>query len=384
MQLSDVAHQDTARRRLRDALAACRVPHAYLFAGPDGVGKRMLAVRFAQRLLCANPAQDACGACEECAMMASGVHPDYHYVDRGLKKFHRDKRVQARAAIKLSIDVIRQFVIEAVLLRPVRGRAKVFVIDEAERMSPDAQNALLKTLEEPPPDTYLILCTRSPEQVLPTTRSRCQVVPFGPLPSEFIIERLTNEHGIDAADARLIAELAGGQLSVAVQYAEREVAARAVELLRLLTGVFDDPIAFGKGVRELAEAIAKRAKEAARAETDDVEDDVEGDADEDGGHEISASDTARTSRRIVLSLVGGLLRDVLRVACGDGPRAVSRPADVAVVETLARRLGRRGVVRALRAVSDAEAALEQNANVGLVFDALGLATSGPAPVAVAR
>src|SRR5262245_60216846 len=155
MPLSDVQHQDDAMRRLQRGLRSQRTPHAYVFSGPPGVGKEMTATRFAAVLLCGNRREipggdrgekriDACGRCDDCVMMAAGTHPDFHRIYRRLNRMHPDRLVRGRKATELSVDVVRHFVIEQVGRSPARGRAKVYVILDADRMSISAQNALLK------------------------------------------------------------------------------------------------------------------------------------------------------------------------------------------------------------------------------------------------
>ena len=155
-----------------------------------------------------------------CILMSAGNHPDFHSIYRELIEFHPDPKVRGRKALDLGVDVIREFLIAAAGSRPVRGRAKVYVVREAERMNVPAQNALLKTLEEPPPDTYIVLVTSSAARLLPTTRSRAQMVPFGALPPEFVRERLrASEKDLTDAEARFLATVSEGRLGPALESA---------------------------------------------------------------------------------------------------------------------------------------------------------------------
>lgn len=344
------------------------MPHASLFAGPEGVGKQMLAQRFARLLLCSDPVKvdppgaagepkrraawrDACGKCEDCTLLAADSHPDYHPIHRKLNKLHPEPEVRARKSLELGIDVIRHFLIEVIGQRPARGRAKVFVVIDAHLMNLSAQNALLKTLEEPPGASYLILTTSTVERLLPTTRSRCQVVQFGLLPTDFVANKLQAERGLSPNDARYLAGLTEGRLGLAMRYGELQLPARAADVLAATTALPRDPLAFGKALKDQADAMAKAASGAREAD-DSIE-----------------TDTLRTAQRTVLAMTACLLRDVLRTAGGAEPVAHAAGAELA---DLARRYGRLGAARAIRAVAAAEAALDQNANVGLVFDVLGM------------
>ena len=224
-ELSDIVGQDAAIERLGRALSGRRRPHAQLFAGPAGVGRRTTAVAYARAMLCAEPSAAgtiprACGQCPDCTMQAAGTHPDFHLVYKELARYHDDAGVRARLMQDLGIDVIRSFLIGPSARAPARGRGKVFVVLEAELMSIPAQNALLKTLEEPPKNVSLILICRRPEQMLPTTRSRCSLVRFGALPREFVIERLRDD-GVEADEASFWATYTGGSLGRAMKLANQ-------------------------------------------------------------------------------------------------------------------------------------------------------------------
>ncbi len=234
----DVRHQTRAQRIVQRALAGDRMPHAYIFHGPDGVGKERFAAGLAGGLLCANPVQadvsgipelsewdgptrDACGRCEDCRAVQAETHPDLHRVYRQLGKYHPDPTVRSRKALDLGVDVVRHFVIDCVGSKPARGRAKVFIVREADRITTAAQNALLKTLEEPPPTTVLVLLASSLERLLPTIHSRCQLISFSPLPHEFVARRLRElRPELSATHAEFCGSIAQGSLGDALLYAD--------------------------------------------------------------------------------------------------------------------------------------------------------------------
>jgi DNA polymerase-3 subunit delta' len=197
IRFADVRGHERAREFLRAAQARDRLPHALLFAGADGIGKRSLALAFVARLQCERVGEDACGECSCCRQMAAASHPDVQLVS------------VAPGKKEIGIDRIRD-VKRFLQLQPLRGKAKVAIIDDADRLTIPAQNALLKVLEEPPARSFLLLVSSNPEALLATVRSRCQRLQFAPLPTDTVVEILTAASEIDAAAARELALLAEG------------------------------------------------------------------------------------------------------------------------------------------------------------------------------
>ena len=177
----------------REALAArASWPHAILLDGPRGIGKRTLAVNLARALLCetAEAGGFACGGCASCHYIAAGQHPDLQMIE----PFIIDDDGKVKAQDPIPVDRIRAL-IQWVQLTSHRGRAKVAVIVPAESMNPAAANALLKTLEEPPPSTYLILVAHQPGRVPATLRSRCRRMP-APRPATEVAEAWLQQKGV--------------------------------------------------------------------------------------------------------------------------------------------------------------------------------------------
>jgi DNA polymerase-3 subunit delta' len=195
---------DRAVETLRRALARGRLPHAFLFVGPEGIGKRSFAETLAQALLCERRPEadlDPCGECPACLQVAAGTHPDVHRVARAEDKHD------------LSIKQIRDLCLD-LGLKPASGRRKVAIVDDADDLNDEAANAFLKTLEEPPPGSVLILVGTSPESQLDTIVSRCRVVRFDPLPEAELARILLDQHVTDdPAEAARLAHLADGSVA---------------------------------------------------------------------------------------------------------------------------------------------------------------------------
>ena len=225
MSLKEIYCQDKAVSILHSAFAAGKVPHAYIFAGQDGVGKFKTAGQWAKLLLCKNPVaenefSDSCGRCQSCGLFEHGSHPDFAHIYKELREFTRDGKGKA-APIDLPIDVVREFLIAKVPTRPTVSKRKVFVVSEAEKLNIASQNCLLKVLEEPPEFCCIILLCSRAEMLLPTTKSRCQMVRFGLIDEARIIEKL-RQIGVEQEKARYLSRLARGSLGLACRWAGLE------------------------------------------------------------------------------------------------------------------------------------------------------------------
>ena len=200
---------DFAIRLFQKSIETQRVSHAYLLSGPRQVGKTTLAVEFAKAANCLEP-ERPCGRCRSCQKIAKGIHPDVQIIDL------------EDGAKNIGIEAIRKLQ-EGVALRPAEGLAKVYILIEAERLSEPAANALLKTLEEPPPSVVLMLTTRDSNMLLPTIVSRCQQVELRPVPAKEIERALVQRYELPADRARLLAALSEGRLGWAFQMASNPV-----------------------------------------------------------------------------------------------------------------------------------------------------------------
>jgi DNA polymerase-3 subunit delta' len=209
MGFSEIIGQQKPLETLRAALAHGRLHHAYLFLGPEGVGKRTIGLALARAIHCDEMADDFCGHCVNCLRIQSGNHPDVRLIEpiAGKKE--------------ISIQQIRTIEKE-LSFRAFSGK-KIAIIDPATLMNLSAQNALLKTLEEPPPDSLLILVASNAGGLLPTVRSRCLRIAFGPLHRELIAGYLAAKQTMTQDDAQLVAAMSMGSLGAALDLDREEL-----------------------------------------------------------------------------------------------------------------------------------------------------------------
>jgi len=203
---------DVVVERFRRALARGRLASSFLFVGPAGVGKRSLALGLAQTLLCETRPPELlapCGTCPACLQVLAGTHPDLLQVRKPADK--------ANIPVELFIGDkehrMQEGLCHDLSLRPSRGKRRIAIVDDADALNVEGANCLLKTLEEPPPRSVLILIGTSPTKQLPTIRSRCQIVRFRPLTPQVVAQQLVAEGAVEGPEqARRLAEVAEGSL----------------------------------------------------------------------------------------------------------------------------------------------------------------------------
>jgi DNA polymerase-3 subunit delta' len=197
-----LGHQNIVEQ-LQNAVVSERVAGAYLFAGVQGIGKETVALYFANLILCEQRTEEfsPCGECRACRKIESGNHPDL--------------RIIRPDGAQIKIDQIRELQ-QQIFYQPLEGPRKIYILANTERMNPYAANSLLKTLEEPPAASTLILLTENIESILSTIRSRCQVLSFYPMPIEQLAVGLMDRFSIDKEAASAAAVLSGGVVGKAI------------------------------------------------------------------------------------------------------------------------------------------------------------------------
>jgi DNA polymerase III subunit delta' len=321
--------------RLSRAVARGTLPPALLLAGPAGVGKKRVAQALAEAINCTAPRssealeRDGCGACPSCRRIARGVHPDVVLLAPG-------------DSGSIKIDVVRAVVADAGR-RPFEARRRVVIIDEADALIEAAQNALLKTLEEPPPSSIFLLVSSLPDALLTTVRSRCPRLRFGPLAPGEVAEALVRDHGYTEAEAHAAAADAEGSIG-------RALSAESADLV---------------DARETATRVLQQA---ARA-TDPVSRvNTAQDLSPKKGSPMNERDQLAACLRIMASV----LRDLGLMASRADVSVLANTDMRAELDALSRSYDAKRSVRAYTAVDEALAALERNANAKVVADWLVL------------
>lgn len=215
IKMKDVVGHDDIKTHIINAAALDKVSHAYLFTGEDGSGKKMLASLFAEALNCERHTGEPCQMCRSCRKALTGNHPDIITVT------HEKPNL-------FSVEEVRQQVVNTVDIKPYESRYKVYIIDEMEKMNPQAQNALLKTIEEPPEYVVLLLLTNSPDALLSTILSRCVRLDLKTVPSADVQKYLMTELALPDYEAEVITAFAQGNIGRAKRCVED---AEFIELL---------------------------------------------------------------------------------------------------------------------------------------------------------
>jgi DNA polymerase-3 subunit delta' len=196
--------------------------HAYLFAGPPGIGRRTLALRFAQALNCPTPAAAGvpCGECRDCKQIAAMQHADLSIIEPTIRDPNNSKELVPAPNGEIRISQIRELQ-KTINLKPYQSRYRVLIFIRFHQANVEACNALLKTLEEAPSYAVLILTADNPEQLLPTIVSRCEVLRLRPLKIEDV-EKALQVRGVQGERAKLVAHISGGRFGYALRMLEDE------------------------------------------------------------------------------------------------------------------------------------------------------------------
>ena len=206
---ADIIGHEQAIAQLQGAIKSGRIAHAYLIEGDPGTGKRLLADAFAQTLQCEKQGPDACGSCRNCRQAAGRNHPDI------ISIVHEKPNI-------ISVDEIREQLVADVQVRPYSGKYKIYIMEDAQKMNAAAQNALLKTLEEPPEYAVLLLLTTNAQVLLETIRSRCVLIGLRSVPDELVEHYLMEHLQIPDYQARLCLAFARGSIGRAMELASSD------------------------------------------------------------------------------------------------------------------------------------------------------------------
>lgn len=212
MKIDDIAGQTVALTHLKNALKKDQISQAYMLIGEPGMGKKTIAESFAESILCEErkPGEyEHCGKCRSCHQVETGNHPDCIFVT------HEKPNL-------ISVDEIREQLVSDVEIKPYQGSKKVYIVPDAEMMNEQAQNALLKTLEEPPEYAVIILLVANADLMLPTLLSRSIKLPLAPLPDQVIEEKLIKDYNIQKYRTSSIVKFARGNLGRAIEMSEND------------------------------------------------------------------------------------------------------------------------------------------------------------------
>ncbi len=347
-------------RSFERAVARGRLGHAYLFTGPEGVGKRLFAIELARTLLCESveresvrgwesesastggastlspshgptpPRFDSCDRCAACVQVEARTHPDFQLVS-----LPEDKH-------EFPIALMQQLIAK-LALKPARQRRRIAIIDDADAFNEESANCFLKTLEEPPPASLLILIGTSPDRQFPTIQSRCQLIRFAALPEEVVSEQLLNEGVVEKKDEALrLAKLGGGSLGAARALADPALWTFRRTLLDGLTQPRIDSV-------WLAQALVKFAEEAGK-------------------------DSAPRRQRAgqVLGFLVELFRAAILLQHGQTPDAhdLADPADAKCAARLAERVNADRLMELLERCLEADYQVDRRLQLALILEAL--------------
>jgi DNA polymerase-3 subunit delta' len=324
-----VRGHDALVRAFERAARRGRLAHAYLFTGPPGVGKRLFAAELAKSLLCEDPPPgriDSCDRCPACVQIDAGTHPDYFQA--GLPPGKHEW------PIELMRELLRTFA-----LTSARGKGKVAVLDDADDFNEESANAFLKTLEEPPPRSVLILIGSSPDRQLPTILSRCQAVRFAPLPEPLVADLLRAQGVEDEALVRRLARLSGGSPGQARALADPALWDFRRTFLQQLTTPQIDSVGLARAWNEFVEQAGKD----------------------------SAAQRQRAT--LVLRLVIDFLNDALRMRLGGTPR-LAEPDELRALETLAKRADVEKMLAILERCLQGDEHIDRRVQLSLALEAL--------------
>jgi len=323
MPFADVIGQEEPKRKLRRALRQETIGHAYLFTGPDGIGKRLMAIRFAQALSCeappSAPLPDSCGQCRACSQIEAGIHPDVLTI----------APEQEKANPQIKIERVRD-IEHHVIYRPFMASRKICLIDDADRLTTSAANALLKTLEDPPDHSLFILISSRPALLPSTVRSRSLQLRFSPATYQQTEGALTLKQAMDPKAAHFLAVATGNRIGASLGVDFNETKAKLEHFFELCD---ETTLRSASSTLSKAEAIAK-------------------------SEEFSD---------LISWLVHGL-RDLLLITVGASSDHVLHQDHIRVLETISRKVDQDQVLAVIDALFILEQAPARNQNIQLLLE----------------
>lgn len=317
MPFRDIQGHDRIIEVLRRSLRSGKTAHSYLFEGISGCGRKKTALALVAALFCREMPDESCGVCPSCRKIENGNHPDIHMLSP-----LPDKR-------DISVEQLREMQ-HTLSLRPYEAPRKACIIDPAERMNPSSANSLLKTLEEPPGNALIILLTENAGILLPTVRSRCQLIRFAPLALEQMLP-LLERSGMSPEAASVVAPMSGGSLQKALELDNEALSARREAVLSRIEQLTSHSIA---SVFDASEELAGN----------------------------------RDATLELLDMLLSFFRDAVHLGAGSG-EIVNRSVRPAIEAIAARRTLPRNL-ELLERISETRRAVQRNANPKLALDHL--------------
>ncbi len=347
MSFKKILCQDNIIQLFHGIIAKKRIAHAYIFTGPEGVGKALFAKELVKALFCefrqgeyasgmtgglnACPIPKwygACDNCRACRRIESGNHPDVHWIAR--EKDDKDIKIEY-------IHVLQ----DDVSLKPVEADCKVFIISEADRMNEESSNCLLKTLEEPPPDTIIILITTSVKSLKKTITSRCQVVRFNPLPSSTIETESAIKFDTNPEVLKWVSQSSCGSLGRATKFLEKGIYERENYIIERLSSLkLGDNFSF-------AEEIIKW-----------------------DSYQGETSEEKRSRLRLILDIFLQFYRDALLCKTGFEGVPLYNQHRKGVLESLCANLSKRSIIDIIEHIVTSMEYMAYNVNVNLLLENL--------------
>ena len=366
MPFSEVIGQEPALKILRHSLKEERTVHAYLFAGPEGVGKKLVARLLAQAVNCGKNNFDACGRCSSCRRIKNFSHPDVVWVRPGGLSY------------RIRIDAIRDLRYRISLKAYHPGQRKVFVLTEADRITAEAANALLKTLEEPPADSLLILLTSHLSSLLPTTISRCQIIRFSHLPTKEVKDYLVSRFKLNSDEAQFLSRLSEGRLGKALSLKEKAAGEERKKILDLVSRISpgDDleellkcASEIGKILSDFKLRLKKRLKEVTPGKKEETFAGGRFPETEKGKMAFLGGELRKKTRE-VLDIITGWYRDLLILKEGGEETQLINSDRKEALRAKAESVSPLYIIKSIDIIEGTKQSLEYNSNLRLSLEAM--------------